>query len=111
MNVSETAASKINELLVEEQKAGGGFAIKNPNAKSTFGCGRPSRPSRSGADELCFRPSDLADPRRDSRRARNRRAALSSVAPLMTFDPIGATELLHGELDEVDLRVLWSLAF
>jgi hypothetical protein len=53
MNESETAASKISELLVEEQRAGGGFTIKNPNAKSTFGCGRPSRPSRSGADELC----------------------------------------------------------
>ena len=27
INVSETAASKINELLVEEQKAGGGLRV------------------------------------------------------------------------------------
>ena len=48
INVSETAASKISELLVEENKAGsglrvfvqgGGFTIKNPNATSTCGCG------------------------------------------------------------------------
>ena len=48
INVSATAASKINELLTEEGKSGsglrvfvqgGGFTIKNPNAVSTCGCG------------------------------------------------------------------------
>ncbi len=39
MSVSETAASKISELLVDEQKAGGGLTIKDPNAKSSCGYG------------------------------------------------------------------------
>jgi Fe-S cluster assembly iron-binding protein IscA len=52
INVSEMAATKITELLSEEQKAGSGlrvfvqgggcsgFTIKNPNATSTCGCGQ-----------------------------------------------------------------------
>jgi iron-sulfur cluster insertion protein len=54
INVTPSAATKINELLVDPISArylrgaevdfvdnitGGGFTIKNPNAKSTCGCG------------------------------------------------------------------------
>ena len=88
INVSETAASKINELLVEEQKAGGGLRVfVQGGGCSGFQYGMMIEENGQGAGDQVFefnrsRTSEavIGEHQGDGRRAMPRQSTPSCLA-------------------------------